>query len=88
MLGPLEHKVPTQMRKANEVVVVSIERSAGRHKRRVNPIFPANCQAFTDLFGDRPAGLLCLADPNKKPLSSSVRKNTVTLVSEFAAFTK
>lgn len=76
------------MRKANQVKVASVKRTAGRHKRRVNPIFPANCQALTDLFGDRPAGLLCIADPNKKPLSISVRKNTVKLVSEFAAFTK
>ncbi len=76
------------MRKTDEVVVVSVKRSVGHHKRRVNPIFPANCQAFTDLFGDRPAGLLCLADPNKKPLSVSVQLYTVMLVSEFAAFTK
>lgn len=88
MLRPLEDEIPAQMGKTDEVVVVSVKRSFGRHKRRVNPISPANCQAFTDLFSDRPAGLQCLADPNKKPLSVSVSRNTVMLVSEFAAFTK
>ena len=71
MLWPLKNEIPPQMRKANEVVIVSVKRAVG-HKRRVNSILPANCQAFTDLFDDRQPDYLCLADLNKKPLSVSV----------------
>jgi len=85
MLRALVYEIPPKMGKADKVVGVVLKRASGRHKRHVNNL-RRDLLAFTDLFGDRPAGLTTLVDLNKKATEQSVRTRTVKLVSEFAAF--